>query len=310
MRVALTMVVAVLAVLAEPVLGETQPLTGTAVTTSKNGLDGSAIVDGAFSLGSTSVAIFNDNNDNYIEAGAANPWVQIDFGEGNQATIGDVDVYGNLENQQTPFSCMMAMLLSQVDGLGYVPYQAARGQDAEVPAVCGRGLTAGGVTNTPNTGVIVGVSDSSCTNAGCLTLDASGDPDGADTTACTGRSGAKRLILPTDVGYADGAGGPPPGDGKFTVNCGTKVGRYLYVQLVGLQRQLWVGEIKAHVTAAPATPAPETPAPAPAASCTAGTQYVSNNQCVDCPSESTSSGTDATFCTSVQPLRQKWQQWT
>ena len=123
-----------------------------------------------------------------------------------------------------------------------------------------------------------------------------GDPDGADTTACTGRSGAKRLILPTDVGYADGAEGPPPGDGKFTVNCGTKVGRYLYVQLVGLQRQLWVGEIKAQFTAAPATPAPET-LPAPAASCTAGTQYVSNNQCVDCPSESTSSGTDATFCT-------------
>ena len=66
------------------------------------------------------MAIFNDNNDNYIEAGENNPWVQIDFGEGFQATIGDVDVYGNLENQQTPFSCMMAMLLSQVGGLGYV----------------------------------------------------------------------------------------------------------------------------------------------------------------------------------------------
>ena len=36
-----------------------------------------------------------------------------------------------------------------------------------------------------------------------------------------------------------------PVDGKFTVNCGNKAGRYLYVQLVGLQRQLWVGEIKA-----------------------------------------------------------------
>ena len=33
------------------------------------------------------------------------------------------------------------------------------------------------------------------------------------------------------------------------------------------------------------------------ASCTAGSQYVSNNECVDCPSGSTSSGTDATFCT-------------
>ena len=103
MRVALTTVVAVFAVLAEPVLGETRPLTDVTVTTSKNGLDGSAIVDGASELGSTSVAIFNDNNENQIEAGADNPWVQIDFGEGNQATIGDVDVYGNLENQDPPF---------------------------------------------------------------------------------------------------------------------------------------------------------------------------------------------------------------
>ena len=114
---------------------------------------------------------------------------------------------------------MMAMLVSQVNGLGYVAYQAAQGKDAEVLAVCARGLAAGVVTNTPNTGVIVGVSDSSCTNdedKGCLTLDGNGDPVEGDTTACTGRSGAKRLILPTDVGYADGAEGPPPGDGKFT----------------------------------------------------------------------------------------------
>ena len=62
MRVALTMVVAVLAVLAEPVLGETQLLTDVTVTTSRNGVDGSAIVDGAFSQGSPSVAIFNDNS--------------------------------------------------------------------------------------------------------------------------------------------------------------------------------------------------------------------------------------------------------
>ena len=34
--------------------------------------------------------------------------MQIDLGE--DKTIGDVDVYGNLETQQTPFSCMIAML--------------------------------------------------------------------------------------------------------------------------------------------------------------------------------------------------------
>ena len=129
MRVALTMVVAVLAVLAEPVLGETQPLTGVTVTTSRNSVNQegtfTAIVDGIFERGSPSVAIFNDNSDNKSRP-ANNPWVQIDFGEGNQATIGDVDVYGNLENQQTPFSCMMAMLVSQSHGLGYVAYQAAK----------------------------------------------------------------------------------------------------------------------------------------------------------------------------------------
>ena len=139
MRVALTTVVAVLAVLAEPVLGETRPLTDVTVTTSKNGLDGSAIVDGTFALGSTSVAIFNDDNENQIEAGADNPWVQIDFGEGNQATIGDVDVYGNLENQDPPFSCMMAMLVSQAknhpNGLGYVAYQEAEEAQGKKDAV-------------------------------------------------------------------------------------------------------------------------------------------------------------------------------
>ena len=35
------------------------------------------------------MAIFNDNSDNQILTGADNPWVQIDFGEGKQATIGE-----------------------------------------------------------------------------------------------------------------------------------------------------------------------------------------------------------------------------
>ena len=87
---------------------------------------------------------------------------------------------------------------------------------------------------------------------------ADGDP--ADTTTVCG---GKRLTKPSEVGYAGAdtavSGVIPPADGKFTVNCGSKTGRYLYVQLVGAQRLLWVGEIMAQFVVA--------------SSCTAGTDY-------------------------------------
>ena len=60
-------------------------------------------MDNKVAEGKDTAAIFAD-----AAAGADNPWVQIDLGE--DKTIGDVDVYGNLETQQTPFSCMIAML--------------------------------------------------------------------------------------------------------------------------------------------------------------------------------------------------------
>ena len=110
-----------------------------------------------------------------------------------------------------------------------------------------------------NTGVIVGVSNSECTaEGGCVAVDGDGDP--ADTTTVCG---GKRLTKPSEVGYAGAdtavSGVLPPADGKFTVNCGSKTGRYLYVQLVGARRLLWVGEIMAQFVTA--------------SSCTAGTDY-------------------------------------
>ena len=105
MRVALTIVVAGLAVLAEPVSGATESLKdykGT-VTTSYAELPNDQKNYIADDKVENAAAIFADAAD-----GADNPWVQIDFGEGEAKTIGDVDVYGNLETQQTRFSCMLS----------------------------------------------------------------------------------------------------------------------------------------------------------------------------------------------------------
>ena len=104
---------------------------------------------------------------------------------------------------------------------------------------------------------------------------ADGDP--ADTTTVCG---GKRLTKPSEVGYAGAdtavSGVLPPADGKFTVNCGSKTGRYLYVQLVGAQRLLWVGEIMAQFVAA--------------SSCTAGTdsargEYLDGSSCQSLPGQ-------------------------
>ena len=89
-------------------------------------------------LRADTAAIFAD-----ATAGADNPWVQIDLGE--DKTIGDVDVYGNLETQQTPFSCMIAMLgsadyhaaVDEVKETGVVVTSAV---DAVRPWACSSGL--------------------------------------------------------------------------------------------------------------------------------------------------------------------------
>ena len=193
-------------------------------------------------------------------------------------------------------------MLGSVENTGYIAAvdEVKKGEEVETPAadaVCGSGVTAldaqwspPNPLPDPNTGVIVGVSNSECTaEGGCVAVDGDGNP--ADTTTVCG---GKRLTKPSEVGYAGAdtavSGVIPPADGKFTVNCGSKTGRYLYVQLVGAQRLLWVGEIMAQFVVA--------------SSCTAGTDYASargqysdGSSCQDCPANSKGAGGTATTCT-------------
>ena len=200
MRVALTTVVAVLAVLAEPVLGETgatQPLTGKIVTTSIASLDGSAIVDGEIAPDSISVAIMNGNN------GAANPWVQIDLGA--SATIQTIDVYGDRSSPQ----CNIAFIDAD-------PVRANANKPCELPA------------NEPNvarvdlaaSGAIIAVGDTPCSpeeNGGECIVGI--DPANSMKTTGPGLASATvcaQLTKPTEVGFDEGGVINP--EGKFSVD--------------------------------------------------------------------------------------------
>ena len=199
MHVALTTVVAVLAVLAEPVLGETQPLTGKAVTTSIASLDGSAIVDGEIAPDSTSVAIMNGNN------GAANPWVQIDLGA--SATIQTIDVYGDRSSPQ----CNIAFIDAN-------PRRESANEDctllADEPNVT-RVDPATGLIKL-GSGAIIAVGDTPCiSGAECIEGINPEDsttmgPGLASATVCA------HLTKPTEVGF-DGGGVINP-EGKFSVD--------------------------------------------------------------------------------------------
>ena len=199
MRVALTTVVAVLAVLAEPVLGETgatQPLTGKTVTTSIASLDGSAIVDGMIAPApeSTSVAIMNGNN------GAANPWVQIDLGA--SATIQTIDVYGDRSSPQ----CNIAFIDAN-------PQRQNANRDCELLA------------DEPNvtrvdpaaSGAIIAVGDTPCSpeeNEGECILGI--DPADSKKTMGTVATVCAHLTKPTEVGFDEGGVINP--EGKFSVD--------------------------------------------------------------------------------------------
>lgn len=203
MRVALTMVVAVLAVLAEPVLGETQLLTDkAAVTTSISNLDGSAIVDGNFALASTSVAIMNGNN------GATNPWVQIDLGV--SATIRTIDVYGD----RSSLPCNIAFIDAN-------PQRAKANEDclAGLPANEPDSARVDPVTGAiiDGSGAIIAVGDTPCDpGAECIL-----GIDPVDSTKTTGPGIASatvcaHLTKPTEVGFD--RGGVIDAEGKFSVD--------------------------------------------------------------------------------------------
>jgi len=203
MRVALTTVVAVLAVLAEPVLGETgatQRLTGKTVTTSIASLDGSAIVDGEIAPDSTSVAIMNGNN------GAANPWVQIDLGA--SATIQTIDVYGDRSSPQ----CNIAFIDAN-------PQRQNANKDctllADEPNVA-RVDPATGLIKL-GSGAIIAVGDTPCIpGAECIE---GINPEHSTKTMGPGLASATvcaHLTKPTEVGFDEGGG--IKDEGKFSVN--------------------------------------------------------------------------------------------
>lgn len=197
MRVALTMVVAVLAVLAEPALGETgetQPLTGKTVTTSIGNLDGSAIVDGD---DSTSVAIMNGNN------GAAFPWVQIDLGA--SATIQTIDVYGDRSSPQ----CNIAFIDAD-------PVRQNANRPCDLPANEPTVARVEPTYDPATSGAIIAVGDTPCTleaEAGCIL-----GIDPVDTTKTTGTVATvcAHLTKPTEVGFDEG--GVINAEGKFSVD--------------------------------------------------------------------------------------------
>lgn len=201
MRVALTMVVAVLAVLAEPVLGETQLLTDkAAVTTSISNLDGSAIVDGNFALASTSVAIMNGNN------GATNPWVQIDLGA--SATIRTIDVYGDRSSLQ----CNIAFIDAN-------PQRQNANRPCELPANEPDSARVDPVTGAiiDGSGAIIAVGDTPCIPGAECILGI--NPEDSTKTTGPGIASATvcaHLTKPTEVGFdRDGVINV---EGKFSVD--------------------------------------------------------------------------------------------
>ena len=208
MRVALTMVVAVLAVLAEPVLGETKPLTDKAVTARVAGSGNNVernVVDGV------------DNKDFYVGAivktrgvdvhqAQLNPWVQIDLGA--SATIQTIDVYGDRSSPQ----CNIAFIDAN-------PQRESANEACTLPANqpnVARVDPDTGLIN-PESGAIIAVGDTPCSpeeRAGeCIVGINPGDSTktmGTVATVCA------HLTKPTEVGF-DGDGVINP-EGKFSVD--------------------------------------------------------------------------------------------
>ena len=204
MRVALTIVVAVLAVLAEPVSGATESLNGLTVTSRIAGSGNNRetiVVDGnsAFTGAESDTFYAGEVKGKKYEA-QLNPWVQIDLG--GTKTIGSIDIYGDRSStfcniafidpnpvraDKTPYACA-----------GAGPVDPDRNRD---PLILG------------NTGIIA-VGDTACTSGSECILGV----DPVDSTA-TLEGGVVATVCahlkkPTDVGF-DGDVNP---EGKFTVD--------------------------------------------------------------------------------------------
>ena len=210
MRVALTTVVAVLAVLAEPVLGETQPLIGKTVTArvdgsgnnvERNVVDGDKDTTGAKKDFYVGAIVKNTGVD--VHQAQPNPWVQIDLGA--SATIQTIDVYGDRSSPQ----CNIAFIDAD-------PVRANANKPCELPA------------NEPNvarvdlaaSGAIIAVGDTPCSpeeNGGECIVGI--DPANSMKTTGPGLASATvcaQLTKPTEVGFDEG--GVIKDEGKFSVD--------------------------------------------------------------------------------------------
>ena len=213
MRVALTIVVAVLAVLAEPVSGATQSLKNLVNVTSRiAGIAGSGsnsetdVVDEKITRNSakTFYAGTTSGENPFVYTAQLNPWVQIDLG--GTKTIGKIDIYGDRSKP----SCNIAFI------------DPNPGRDNEDADCIAGNLARDPETDrnpeiSPGTTGIIAVGDTACTSGSlneCILGVDPGDntktgPVGVVATVCA------HLKKPTDVGF-DGGGLNP--EGKFTVD--------------------------------------------------------------------------------------------
>ena len=200
MRVALTIVVAVLAVLAEPVSGATASLNGLTVTSRIAGSGNNRetdVVDGN-SVAESATFYAGEVTGKKYEA-QLNPWVQIDLG--GTKTIGSIDIYGD----RSSTSCNIAFIdpdpkRADVDADCSAGNPARDPETERDPSILG------------NTGIIA-VGDTACTSESECILGV--DPVDSTKTAGVVATVCAHLKKPTDVGF-DGGGVNP--EGKFTVD--------------------------------------------------------------------------------------------
>lgn len=203
MRVALTIVVAVLAVLAEPVSGATESLNGLTVTSRIAGSGNNRetdVVDGN-SAAESATFYAGEVKGNKYEA-QLNPWVQIDLG--GTKTIGSIDIYGD----RSSTFCNIAFIDPNPVRADNKPYACAGAGEVEPERDRNPELTAG------TTGIIA-VGDTACTSGSVNECILGVDPVDNTKTVGVVATVCAHLKKPTDVGFD---GGGVNTEGKFTVD--------------------------------------------------------------------------------------------
>ena len=208
MRVALTMVVAVLAVLAEPVLGETQLLTDTARVTARVAGSGSNVETNVVDGDNAKKDFYVGAIDKNVHQAQLNPWVQIDLGV--SATIKTIDVYGD----RSSLPCNIAFIDAN-------PQRAKANEDclAGLPANEPDSARVDPVTGAiiDGSGAIIAVGDTPCIPGAECILGI--NPEDSTKTTGPGIASATvcaHLTKPTEVGFdRDGVINV---EGKFSVD--------------------------------------------------------------------------------------------